>query len=382
MPADPATRLFDWVFRRTLPFWLARGLDRDGGGFHESLNPDCTPVTAGGKRAMVQARQIYTFSEAALLTQMPGARAAACTGVEFLAAHCRHPDGGWRFRVTRNGDALDDRRDLYTQAFVLFALAWRYRLTDGDPTPAQLAAVTIDYIERALAHPAGGYHEGLDPNGQPLPGWRRQNPHMHLLEACLAWHESTGERIWLDRARRIAALFRMRFAADGTLREFFDDSLAPADGDAGRHVEPGHHFEWIWLLHRLADATGTPGLAPPDEFYRFAVRAGLDRRSGGIVDIVDPAGAVRDGGRRIWPQTEAIKAHLSRMQAGDAAARGLLEAAIDALLRNHLDNAPEGAWREHLDANGTLRRNDLPASSLYHLTLAAAELARAGLVGA
>ena len=38
--------------------------------------------------------------------------------------------------------------------------------------------------------------------------------------------------------------------------------------------------------------------------------------------------------------------------------------------------AAEGAWREHLCPEGTVIVPELPASSLYHVTLAAAELVR------
>lgn len=380
MPGDPAAHFFDWVFGRTLPFWLSRGVDRDAGGFHEALDASREPVVSGGKRTLVQARQVYVFSQAALLTALPGAQEAARQGVSFLENHHRHPDGGWRFRVDRDGGARDDRRDLYTHAFVLFGLAWHHRLS-GDEAARRLADDTIDFVEDALTHPAGGYREGLDAAGQPLPGPRRQNPHMHLLEACLAWHGATGAEIWLARARRIAELFQQRFVVDGALREYFDDELRPADGALGQQVEPGHHFEWIWLLWRLAEATGEAAFAAPAAFYEFACINGLDAGTGAVIDMIDHAGATLDAGHRLWPQTEAVKAHLSRIPAGDGDARGRLDDGIAALFRTHLDGAAEGAWREHVAADGAPRRDDLPASSLYHLTAAAAELARTGLVG-
>lgn len=379
MPGDPAARYFNWVFGRTLPFWLSRGVDREAGGFHEALDASREPVISDGKRTLVQARQVYVFSHAALLMKMPGAAEAARQGVSFLETHHRHPDGGWRFRVDRDGDTLDDRRDLYTHAFVLFGLAWHHRL-DGSGATLRLAEDTIGFVEDALTHPAGGYREGLDAAGQPLSGPRRQNPHMHLLEACLAWHGATGAGIWLERARRIAGLFRQRFVVDGALREYFDDDLRPAAGALGQQVEPGHHFEWVWLLWRLADATGEAAIAAPADFYAFARVNGLDAGTGAVIDAIDHAGAPRDTGHRLWPQTEAIKAHISRIPAGDGDARDRIDDGIAALFRVHLDGAAEGAWREHVAADGSLRRDTLPASSLYHLTLAAAELARAGLV--
>ena len=39
---------------------------------------------------------------------------------------------------------------------------------------------------------------------------------------------------------------------------------------------------------------------------------------------------------------------------------------------------PDGAWREHVAADGAPLVTGLPASSLYHLAMAATELRRTG----
>ena len=42
--------------------------------------------------------------------------------------------------------------------------------------------------------------------------------------------------------------------ATGALREFFDAERHSAPRYQGRIVEPGHEFEWAWLLLRWAGA--------------------------------------------------------------------------------------------------------------------------------
>lgn len=369
---DPAVRFADWLHERTIPYWLEHGVDRDDGGFHEKLGPDRLPVSDTGKRVMVQARQLYVAADHALLTGSAEARAAADSALGFMRGHCRHPDGGWRFRVARNGSPQDDTRDLYAHAFVLFAQAWHNRL-DPNGGAAADAAATLAFLDDVMAHPEGGYHEALDAAGQPTGGMRRQNPHMHLFEAFLEWTAISDDPVWRARADAMATLFETRFCVDGTLREFFADDLHPLDSDEGRLVESGHHYEWSWLLHRYESLTGDSRLAATaDQLYRFAERYGIDPATGGIIDSIDCTGAVVQDSRRLWPQTEAIKAHAARQ----ATAR--LTAQIDALLTGHLDGMPDGAWREHLDTEGALLVTDLPASSLYHLAMAAAELRRAG----
>lgn len=372
--ADALTR---WIFTETLPFWASHGVDRDGGGFHERLDARRRPVVRDGKRTMVQARQVSVFAQAALLGRLDAGADLARRGFDFLLRHCRHPEGGWRFRVARDGAPLDDTRDLYAQAFALYALAWVYRLA-SDAGIRALAEDTMAFLDAGMAHPAGGYRESLDPAGCPSAGIRRQNPHMHLFEALLEWHDATGDPLWLERAKPLVELMAGRFCTGGALREFFAEHLSPARGEEGRIAEPGHHYEWVWLLARyagLADDVRHDALAA--HLYEFAETYGVDAATGGVIDAVDAGGAPLRRSRRLWPQTEAIKAHAARLAAtGSAAARDRLDRQIRSLLRQHIEGAPEGGWREHVGEDGAPLVDGFPASSLYHLTLAAAEADR------
>ena len=81
---------------------------------------------------------------------------------------------------------------------------------------------------------------------------------MHLFEAALAWTAVDDAAEWRAMADRLAALCQQRLIdpATGALREFFGAGWSPADGVAGRIAEPGHQYEWAFLLHRWAALTG------------------------------------------------------------------------------------------------------------------------------
>jgi mannose/cellobiose epimerase-like protein (N-acyl-D-glucosamine 2-epimerase family) len=324
-----------------------------------------------------QARQIFVFAQAALLGRLVEGDGLARAGFDFLVAHCRHPEGGWRFRVARDGAPLDDTRDLYAQAFVLYALAWMHRLAP-DSAARTLAEETAAYLDDAMAHSAGGYREGIDAAGRPVAGPRRQNPHMHLFEALLEWHAASGDPIWIERAKPLAALMASRFCVGGTLREYFSDDLSPAPGEQGRLVEPGHHYEWTWLLRRYQNLSGDVRYAEhAANLYAFAQAYGIDPKTDGAVDAVDSEGKAVQRSRRFWPQTEAIKAHAARLDAtGDPQIRSRIDRQVNAFLREHIQGAPKGGWREHIGEDDALLVAEFPASSLYHVTLAVAELDR------
>ena len=360
-----------WMFEWALPFWERHGHDEAVGGAREHLNLDGTPADPGFTRMRVQARQLYCFSHAALLGWQPGERLARA-GYEFITQAGERPGGGWVRRLTADGrGVIDDAVDLYDQAFVLFALGWYARLTQDD-VPLARARRTLDWITTHMTAPPLGFH-----NVVPLEtGPRQQNPHMHLLEAALALFETGGEPGWGDLADRLVDLFRRHLfdRETGTLGEFFDDQWRPSAGAAGSHREPGHHLEWVWLLGEYERLTGNDTRPEAAALYRFALAHGIDRTSGLAVDVIGRDGAPRARSQRLWPQTEAIKAHVSLADRGDRDAAGRIAPAVRALGTRFLSAGPPGAWIDHFAADGTPIADRIPTSSFYHLFMSYAAL--------
>lgn len=365
-----------FAMERLLGLCRDRFADKEHGGFHEELDENGVPMASGRKRVMVQCRQLYVLSHAALLGDNSG-QAAAEAGYIFLKRNYRdEANGGWRFSVTPDGAPLDGTKDLYAHAFVLFALAYLHRAFAA-PDAVALAAETMEVIRTRLAAPAGGFWDGADAAWTPDTAIRRQNPHMHLLEGVLAQFEATGDAAWLSNADALVALLRENFfdAETATLGEYFTPSWAP-DPERGHIVEAGHHFEWVWLLHRYAALSGRPMPAEAsDALYEKAMAHGFHPTHGGIHDQIDRKGAPVAATRRIWPVTEAIKAQVARIEAGVAVPSDQPAALIEHLFRDWIRPAKLG-WIETETEDGTPVRRSMPGSTPYHLFLAAAEAAR------
>ena len=346
-----------WLFDQALPLWAQRGAAADG-GFHEALDFNGRAVPGLARRTRVQARQIYAFAQGAALGWTPGA-AIAQAGLDRMIAACRTDDGLWRLTTDADGQALDDGVDLYDQAFVLFALAAAHRVL-GDARAAPLAARTVQSIRERMTSPHGGWDEALPP---ALP--RRQNPHMHLLEAMLAWRDIAPAPAWDAMAAESLALFDRAFfdAGNGVLGEYFTEDWAVAGGEPGRIAEPGHHMEWAWLLDRARAAGMGERDGPARALYQTAIRRGLDGQGFAIREFARDGGVI-DAGRRLWAQTETLRTHLL---AGDVArAAALTEAVFD----SHLATAVPGLWMDSYDADGRGMDARVPASTLYHLMTA------------
>jgi mannose/cellobiose epimerase-like protein (N-acyl-D-glucosamine 2-epimerase family) len=242
-----------WLFEHALPLWWDRGYDREARCFHERLALDGAPVTAEPRRVRVQARQTVVYARAGRLGWHGPWREAVEAGAEVLVRRCLRPDGGTHHLLAPDGAVLDDRRDLYDSAFAILALAEAAQALENSQLAAAAAGLA-DWVWSYWAHPEGGLDEG---EVCPAPP-RRQNPHMHLFEALLALYEATGEEDHLEQASALAALFQRKFfdPQHGTLPEYFDESWRPMSDLFGRLVEPGHQFEWSWLLLRWGALVG------------------------------------------------------------------------------------------------------------------------------
>lgn len=351
------SRVSNWLFEDALPLWADRGVSADG-RFFEQLDFDGRPVVGLRRRTRVQARQVYVFCEAAALGWSAG-RAVAQTGLDRMIALCQRDDGLWVSATDDDGAVIDETPDLYDLAFVLFALSAAHRVL-GDPRARPLALETLEAIQSLMSAPYGGWHDALPPR---LP--RRQNPHMHMLEAMLAWQAIAPDPAFEAAARVSLDLCRDHFDVDGAIREYFTQDWA-VDPQTGHIIEPGHLEEWAWLL-RQAQAAGLDAGEAAEGLHRRAVSQGQTPL--GMIREIDPSGAAIDGGRRLWAQTEAIRTALTF---GDDNVGDL----VDGLFATHLATAVSGLWNDTYDAEGRSHDGAVPASSLYHLMTAFSELLR------
>ena len=368
--AEAVRRARAWLIDVAAPLWATRGRTPSG-LFAERMTLDGTP-DASYFRVFVQARHVYSFATIGRLGWDGPWQALIGETIRALVAGARRADGFYVHRLDVQARPLDGRADLYDQAFVLLALA-----TAGgalaEPHWFDIAEELLDTIERNWAHPAGGFTEGEKDD----PRVRRQNPHMHMLEAALALSEASGRPRFRRLAETIADLCAARFIdpASGALLEYFTDDLQPAPGIEGRIVEPGHCFEWAWLFERLAAMGRSDALAVAERLTRFGRAHGLCPQRGVCINEVLTDGTLHDGRARLWPQTERIKAAAIRHRRTGSAGEAHEATSALAGLEQYYAVATPGLWRDKLNPDGSWLDELAPASSLYHIACAYAEMA-------
>lgn len=373
MPAEVAT--FGRSMRETiLPLWSDSGFTRERGLFCEQMNPAGLPVLDVPLRSMVQARQIFVFTHAERTGVMRGAGELALGALDQLLM--RYSDGGdlrqgLAYSISPSGGIVSQSRDAYAHAFILFALASAYRLSPDKKFAAAVEAIVGFVDARLMDKQFGGLFDRY-----PTPGATKlQNPLMHLLEAYLALQEAWPDRGFLERAGNIVALFRDRMfrPAYGVVFERYPhDWVAAEPPEPAEFFEPGHQYEWAWLLHWYDRLAGTDHSTMADLLWHSACDRGMSF-DGLCFDEVAFNSALTKRSHRVWPHTEGVKAAMVRQRQGDSDSERVLAVFLNALNSVFLARPFPGGWVDRVDVDGNPRVDMVPASTLYHLYSALVE---------
>lgn len=354
-----------WLKESVFPLWKTVGIDSRTGAFVESISFDKVASTSA-RRALVQARQIYSFAEASKL-EILGANSVK-NSVELAVANlvqCYATDSGaYIHSVDINGQPQSKDVDLYTQAFVLFGLAQAFDLLRKSEIK-QEALKVLNYLLVQRRAAAGGFTEVKN-----AETFYQSNPHMHLFEAALAWTKIDDDPRWHALTLELYALCNKKFidTETGFLAEHFDVNWQPLREDGNFIFEPGHHYEWAWLMLQYQEITGFDIGDRAQKLFQLAEKYGVSEDGSLAYDEVWSNGQAKKTSSRFWPQCERIKAAavLNRPEIADLA--------MQSLFQNFLTE--QGLWHDAKLSDGHMLTPPAKGSSLYHIINAISEYAK------
>jgi mannose-6-phosphate isomerase len=360
--------LLHWLRESAYPFWSTHGKCLVHGGYQESVDLQGNALDVP-RRGRVQPRQIFSFAKARRLGWSGDATSAVCHGLTYFLKHYRRPDGLFRTLVAKDGSPLDHSAMLYDQAFVLLAFAAASPLLGaGSGMTAEAERLRLA-IDRTLHRKGGGFYSHTT-HAPPL----QANPHMHLLESSLAWLQLTSSPAWAQMADEIGEIALAHFIdpASGALRENFDDDWTPWPGLSGRIVEPGHQFEWAFLLLSWKGGEREEVRRAAARLIENAEVHGV--RNGVAINALLDDFSVHDSAARLWPQTERLRAATlaARVIGGPRYWKMACDAAAG--LMRYFDTPVPGIWQDQLLPTGEFREVPVPAGNLYHIVGAIEEL--------
>jgi mannose/cellobiose epimerase-like protein (N-acyl-D-glucosamine 2-epimerase family) len=362
------TRLIEWLVEAAYPLWSRNGIDPRSGGFYEALDAHGLPL-AQPRRARVQPRQIYAFGQAHAFGWHGDITGIVSRGMDYFTAQYRRPDGFFRTLADADGRALDERALLYDQAFALLGYAAAAAALDARGEFERRALELRHLIDARLGNGDGSYR-----SLEASAGHRESNPHMHLLEAFLAWAQIGHDTGWAAGVRALSELALTRFIRkdSGALGESYLATWQPTPGVSGRLIEPGHQFEWAWLLLRCERWQAIPLRNAALQLIALGDRFGVHDEF--AINALHDDFTVSDANARFWPQCERFKAALiAATLTGERRYWSMAEAAA-ANLFPYLNTPVPGLWVDERLASGEFVVSSAPASTFYHVVGAIAAL--------
>ena len=162
------------------------------------------------------------------------------------------------------------------------------------------------------------------------------------------------EPSWRAHADRLAelALSRLILPDTGALPEFFDGDWRPLPDARGLQIEPGHQFEWSWLLLEwLGARRDAKAFAAAVRLAEIGETHGICPDRGVAFGAIDEHLRQRDAEAKLWPQTERLKvwhvlAGHPLAGAEDRLASTRRRRQAEAGLMRYLERSPPGIWHE------------------------------------
>jgi len=300
-----------------LPFWI-KIIDPEQGGFYGEVAADGAPDPKASKGGILTARILWTFSHAYRIFGDPAYLAAATQAYRFMCDHFWDPDyGGTYWLVDYRGEALDPKKQIYSQGFSIYGLSEYYLATHEDES-LQKAIRIYELIEQYAYDPVhGGYFESFNRDWSLAKDFRlsekeqndpkTMNTHLHLLEPYTNLLRAWNETHLRQQHRRLIRTFLDHIINHDThhFSLFFNENWQSRT----RIISYGHDIEGSWLLCEAAEVLGETSLRT--EVSRAALQMAeavyqeAREDDGAIIYEAEPGGKLHDF-REWWAEAEAV----------------------------------------------------------------------------
>lgn len=302
-----------------LPYWSGRMVDHVHGGFYGRRDGYDNLVENADKGIILNARILWTFSQASRLVS-PSHLPIATRAFDYIRNFFLDQEkGGFYWMVDYRGVPVNTRKQIYAQAFVIYAMS-EYYLASGNKESLSIAVELFDYIEKfSFDEIDNGYLEAFDRNWKLEQDLRlsdkdanekkTMNTHLHVLEAYTNLYRCWTDRRLERQLKNLVDIFAKKIISDQYhFNLFFDEKW----NVRSHEISYGHDIEGSWLLLEAAEVLRDQNLLEMVQLLALkivnvTVREGMDS-DGGIMN------ESHDTDKHWWPQAEALVGFVNAWQ--------------------------------------------------------------------
>lgn len=301
-----------------LHYWQQKMVDQKQGGFFGALNNNNEVLPDSPKGGVLNSRILWTFAAAYQYDRNPEWLQLADRSYDYLKTYFRDKEhGGIYWSVAADGQPLETRKQVYGQAFGIYALSGYYKCNDRKEVLEWAIALYRLLEEHSYDPQYKGYHDAFSREWGLIADTRlsakddnaakTMNTHLHVLEAYTNLY-----RVWQDNGLRkqlyyLIKLFIEKIIDKDTHHQilFFNAQWQPQSSV----VSYGHDIEAAWLLLEAAEVLQDSELIHQvKEILLLLTEAtipGLEA-NGGLQYEYEPAKQHLNAEKHWWVQAEAM----------------------------------------------------------------------------
>lgn len=339
-----------------LSWWIKYALDKENGGFYGKINNDNCVDTKAEKGLVLNARMLFTFSSAYLQNSKIEYLKIADVAFMYLVDYFQDKEnGGFYWSVDFKGKVLDHKKQIYGQAFTIYALSEYYKISQNRDV-LELAKSCFLLIQKhsfdALNH---GYIEAFTIDWKEITDNRlstkdqnekkSMNTHLHLIEAYANLFSVWPDDQLKHAIKKLLNNFKEHIIDKGTnhLHLFFTETWEVKS----TVFSFGHDIEAAWLLLEAAEVINDN--KEIETFKKIALEiteaaiSGLNER-GGLWNEFDSETVEWDKEMHWWPQAEAMVGFYNAWQLSNK--EDYLSHSLKSwtFIKDHLIDYQNGEW--------------------------------------
>jgi len=309
--------------KNILSYWINYTLDNDNEGFVGVVDKNNIRIVEANKGIILNTRILWTFSAAFNFLKQNEFKNYADRAYEYLIKYfIDNRFGGVFWLLDFKGYPINKRKQIYAQAFAIYALSEYYKSNQNDNVLKH--AIDIYYLIEQHAKDSiyGGYIEAFKEDWTQIDDYRlsdkdenlpkSMNTHLHILEAYTnlytIWQDKKLENNIIDLIEIfIEKIFNHNISHLGL---FFTTEWKVMS----KIISYGHDIEASWLVYEAAKVVGVKELIEKIGVFSLALAKSVVEsidEYGGLIYEYNTEKNCFNTDKHWWTQAEAMVGFLN-----------------------------------------------------------------------
>ncbi len=252
----------DNLTKNILPYWTNKMTDKVNGGFYGRIDGKDKVYPEAEKGGILNARILWTYSSAYRILGDTSYLRLAKRAKDYILTHFIDSQyGGAYLSLKADGSPSNTRKQVYANAFFIYALAEYSRATGDKQALAEARKIFALFEKYAADKEYGGYYEVFSREWERVrerligessdKDEKTMNTSLHVMEAYANLYRVSGDKVVGDRLRDLIEIFLNKIIDKKTSHLIcFMDRQWKSTSTVDSY---GHDIESSWLLYEAAD---------------------------------------------------------------------------------------------------------------------------------